>query len=155
MTAECNLGIAFKMEAAIEIDHTVESISGGLLTASKAQWSSRKGAVLMLPPLARQVSLVKLLIQTDPSVLPPTLVLGVVSKVCTVVFFALLVVMFAVRRVPLRSPIAFYPRFAAGAGTFLGIGITMLTPEELSSGLYLISLLLIIGGTLFPIWAIR
>ena len=107
----------------------------------------------MLPPLARQVSLVKLLIQTDPSVLPPTLVLGVVSKVCTVVFFALLVVMFAARRVPLHSPIAFYPRFAAGAGTFLGIGITMLASEELSSGLYLISLLLVIGGTLFAVWA--
>jgi protein-S-isoprenylcysteine O-methyltransferase Ste14 len=107
----------------------------------------------MLPPMAQQFSLVKLFIQTDPSVLPPTLVLGIVSKMCTVVFFALLVVMFAVRRVPLHYPIAFYPRFVAGAGTFLGIGIALLAPEELSSGLYLISLLLIIGGTGFAVWA--
>ena len=107
----------------------------------------------MLPSMAQQVSLVKLFIQTDPSVLPPTLVLGIVSKMCTVVFFALLVVMFAVRRVPLHYPIAFYPRFVAGAGTFLGIGIALLAPEELSSGLYLISLLLIIGGTVFAVWA--
>src|SRR5580692_51701 len=96
----------------------------------------------MLPPMAQQISLVKLFIQTDPSVLPPTLVLGIVSKMCTVVFFALLVVMFAVRRVPLHYPIAFYPRFVAGTGTFLGIAIALLAPEELSSGLYLISLLM-------------
>jgi protein-S-isoprenylcysteine O-methyltransferase Ste14 len=111
------------------------------------------GLTQMLPPMARQISLAKLVIQTDPSVLPPVLLLGIVSKICTVVFLALLVVMFAVRRVPLHYPIAFYSRFAAGAGTFLGIGIVMLPPEELSSGLYLISLLLIIGGTVFAVWA--
>lgn len=107
----------------------------------------------MLPPMAQQISLARLFIQTDPSVLPPVLVLGVISKMCTVVFLALLVVMFAVRRVPLHYPIAFYPRFAAGAGTFLGIGIVILPPEELSSGLYLVSLLSIIGGTVFAVWA--
>jgi protein-S-isoprenylcysteine O-methyltransferase Ste14 len=107
----------------------------------------------MLPPTARQISLVKLFIQTDPSVLPPSLVLGIASKICTMVFFALLVVMFAVRRVPLHYPITLYSRFVAGAGAFLGIGIVLLTPEELSSGVYLVSLLSIIGGTLFAVWA--
>jgi protein-S-isoprenylcysteine O-methyltransferase Ste14 len=107
----------------------------------------------MLSPLALQIELAKLFIQTDPSVLPPVLVLDIVSKICTMVFFALLVVMFVVRRVPLHYPIAFYPRFVAGAGTFLGYGIVMLEPQELSHGLYLISLLSIIGGTLFAVWA--
>jgi protein-S-isoprenylcysteine O-methyltransferase Ste14 len=107
----------------------------------------------MLPSMTQQISLLKLFIQTDPSVLPPSLVLGIVSKMGTMVFFALLVVMFVVRRVPLHYPIALFPRFAAGAGTFLGIGIVLLAPEELSSGLYLISLLLIIGGTVFAVWA--
>src|ERR1700728_4794495 len=92
------------------------------------------GLIQILPPMARQISLAKLMIQTDPSVLPPSLVLGIVAKMCTVVFLALLVVMFAVRRVPLLHPTAFYPRFAAGAGTFLGIGIVILPPQELSSG---------------------
>ncbi|SDT15245.1 methyltransferase family protein [Bradyrhizobium canariense] len=108
----------------------------------------------MLSPLALQISLAKLFIQTDPSVLPPVLVLGIVSKICTLVFFALLVVMFVVRRVPLHYPIAFFPRLAAGAGTFLGMGIVMLPTEQLSSGLYLISLLSIIGGTVFAVWGI-
>ena len=111
------------------------------------------GLTQMLPPIAQQISLAKLFIQTDPSVLPPTLLLGIVSKICTVVFLALLVVMFAVRRVPLHYPIGLYPRFAAGAGTFLGVGIVMLAPEELPSGLYLVSLLSIIGGTVFAVWA--
>ena len=111
------------------------------------------GLTQMLPPMTRQISLARLMIQTDPSVLPPVLVLGIVSKICTAVFLALLVVMFAVRRVPLHYPITFYPRFVAGAGTFLGIGIVMLPPEELSSGLYLVSLLSIIGGTVFSVWA--
>ena len=77
----------------------------------------------MLSPLALQIELAKLFIRTDPSVLPPDLVLDIVSKMCTMVFFALLVVMFAVRRVPLHYPIAFYPRFVAGAGTLRRCGL--------------------------------
>lgn len=107
----------------------------------------------MLSPLALQIELAKLFIRTDPSVLPPDLVLDIVSKMCTMVFFALLVVMFAVRRVPLHYPIAFYPRFVAGAGTFLGLGILMLEPQQISEWLYLISIFSIIGGTVFAIWA--
>ena len=107
----------------------------------------------MLSPLALQIELAKLFIRTDPSVLPSDLVLDIVSKMCTMVFFALLVVMFAVRRVPLHYPIAFYPRFVAGAGTFLGLGILMLEPQQISEWLYLISIFSIIGGTMFAIWA--
>src|ERR1700730_16414826 len=71
--------------------------------------------IQMLPSMTQQISLAKLFVQTDPSVLPPFLVLGILSKICTMVFFAVLVVMFAVRRVPLDYPIGFYPRFSAGA----------------------------------------
>jgi protein-S-isoprenylcysteine O-methyltransferase Ste14 len=111
------------------------------------------GLTQMLAPMAQQISLAKLIIQTDPSVLPPVLLLGIVSRICTIVFLALLVVMFAVRRVPLYHPIALYPRFVASAGTFLGIGIVMIPLEELSSGLYLVSLFSIIGGSVFSVWA--
>ena len=111
------------------------------------------GLTQILPSMVQQISLAKLFIQTDPSVLPPVLLLGIASKICTIVFLALMVVMFAVRRVPLHYPIALYPRFVAGAGTFLGIGIVMIPLEELSSGLYLVSLFSIIGGTVFSVWA--
>lgn len=108
--------------------------------------------IQILRPVTQQISLAKLFIQTDPSLLPPFLVLGILSKICTMGFFAVLVVMFAVRRVPLDYPMGFCPRFSAGAGAFLGIGIILLAPQELSSGLYLISMLSIISGTMFAIW---
>ena len=76
-------------------------------------------AAQMLPSLVQQVALIKLFIQTDPSVLPATLVLSTVSHISTLVFFAVLVVMFAVRHVPQRAAPGFYPRCAAVAGTFL------------------------------------
>ena len=57
----------------------------------------------MLPSLAQQIALVKLFVHTDPSVLPSGLVLSTVSRVTTLVFFAVLVVMFALRHVPQRA----------------------------------------------------
>lgn len=110
-------------------------------------------AARMLPSVADQIELVKLFFQTDPSVLPAELVLSTVSHVTTLVFLAILVVMFAVRHVPQRTTPGFYPRFAAVAGTFLSVGIVLLPPQELSAALYLGSLLLIIGGTGLSIYA--
>jgi protein-S-isoprenylcysteine O-methyltransferase Ste14 len=54
--------------------------------------------------------------------------------------------------VPQRTALGFYLRFVAVAGTFIGVGIVLLPPQELSSALYLVSLLLIIGGTIFAIY---
>jgi protein-S-isoprenylcysteine O-methyltransferase Ste14 len=111
-------------------------------------------AVPLLPPLAQQIALAKLFIQTDWSVLPASLVLGIVARAATLVFLAVLVVMFAVRRVPQRTAPGFLPRCAAVAGTFLGVGILLLPPHELSPALYLVSLLLMIGGTVFALCAV-
>jgi protein-S-isoprenylcysteine O-methyltransferase Ste14 len=110
-------------------------------------------AAQMLPSVAQQIALVKLFVQTDPSFLPASLVLSTVSRVTTLVFLAVLVVMFAVRHVPQRTAPGFYPRCAAVAGTFLSVGIVLLPLQELSSALYLASLFLIISGTVFAICA--
>jgi protein-S-isoprenylcysteine O-methyltransferase Ste14 len=110
-------------------------------------------ATQALPSVVQQIALVKLIVQTDPSVLPASLVLSSVSRVATLVFFAVMIVMFAVRQVPQRTALGFYPRCAAMAGTFLGVGIVLLPPQELSSAVYLASLLLIICGTAFAICA--
>jgi protein-S-isoprenylcysteine O-methyltransferase Ste14 len=111
-------------------------------------------AAQMLPSLAQQVALVKLFVRTDPSVLPATLVLSTVSRVSTLVFFVVLVVMFTVRHIPQRAALGFYPRFAAVAGTFLSVGFGLLPPQELSYVLYLASLVLVIAGTGFAIYAL-
>ena len=94
-------------------------------------------AAQMLPSVAQQIELVKLFVQTDPSVLPAELVLSTVAHVTTLAFLGILVVMFAVRHVPQRTAPGFYPRCAAVAGTFLGVGMVLLPLQELSSALYL------------------
>jgi protein-S-isoprenylcysteine O-methyltransferase Ste14 len=111
-------------------------------------------AAQMLPPLAQQVALVKLFVRADPSLLPATLVFRVVSEVSTLAFLVLLVVMFTVRHIPQRAALGFYPRFAAVVGTFLSVGFLLLRPQELSYALYLVSLLLVIAGTIFAICAV-
>ena len=108
----------------------------------------------MLPPLTQRVTLMVLFVRTDPSVLPVTLVLRTVSEIITLAFFVLLVVMFAVRYIPQRGALGFWPRFAAVAGTFLSLGFAQLPQQELSPGLFLVSLLLLIGGTAFAVYAV-
>src|SRR5262249_57043082 len=95
-----------------------------------------------------------LFVQTDPSVLPLGLLLNTIARVTTLVFFAVLIVMFAVRHVPHQAVPGLYPRCAAVAGTFLGVGIVLLPPQELSSALYLVSLLLVVSGTVVAISAV-
>jgi len=107
----------------------------------------------MLPTVIEQVALVKVFLQTDPSVLPTNLVLSTLAQFSTFVFLTLLVLMFIARYVPRRSSIGFWPRIVAVAGTFMGVGIVLLPQQEVSSARYLASLLLIIGGTVFAIWA--
>lgn len=106
-----------------------------------------------LPSVAQQIALIKLFAETDLSVLPAGLVLSAVSHTATLVFLAVLVVMFAVRHVPQRTTLGFFPRCAAVAGTFLGVGIVLLPPQEISPALYIASLLLIISGIIFAICA--
>jgi protein-S-isoprenylcysteine O-methyltransferase Ste14 len=111
-------------------------------------------AAHVLPSVAQQVALVKLFLQTDPSVLPASLLLSTVAHITTLAFFAILVVMFTVRYVPQQTAPGLYPRFASVVGTFLGIGIVLLPLQELSLALYLTSLVLIIAGTVFAISAV-
>jgi protein-S-isoprenylcysteine O-methyltransferase Ste14 len=111
------------------------------------------GVAQMLPLVAQQIELVKLFLQTDPSVLPAELILSTIAHVATLAFLAILVVMFAVRHVPQRTASGFYPRFAAVAATFLGVGFLLLPLQQLSDTLYLVSVLLIIGGTGLAIYA--
>ena len=58
------------------------------------------------------------------------------------------------RRIPQRAAPGLYPRFAAVAGTSLSVGFVLLPRQELSSALYLASLLMVIAGTGFAICAV-
>jgi protein-S-isoprenylcysteine O-methyltransferase Ste14 len=111
-------------------------------------------AAQMLSALEQRIELVMVFVRTDPSVLPATLVFRTVSEASSLAFLALLVVMFAVRHIPQRAAPGLYPRFAALAGTFLSAGFVLLPPQELSFAGYLASLLLVIAGTVFAIYAL-
>jgi protein-S-isoprenylcysteine O-methyltransferase Ste14 len=112
-------------------------------------------AAQMLPSLIEQIALASFFFfQINPSALPLSLVLIILSKVGTLVFLSTLVLMFAMRHVPIGRARGFYPRFAALAGTFSTVGLVWLPPRELSPMVYLISLLLIIGGTAFALSAV-
>jgi protein-S-isoprenylcysteine O-methyltransferase Ste14 len=108
----------------------------------------------MLPSLARRVALVMQFVRTDPSVLPATLIFRTLSEVATLAFFALSIVMYTVRTIPQRRAPGFYPRFAAVVGTFSSLGFLLLPPQELSYGLYLASLLLLLAGIIFATCAL-
>jgi protein-S-isoprenylcysteine O-methyltransferase Ste14 len=117
-------------------------------------WLLFSGARI-LPPVTEQITVAKFfLFQISPSALPVSLVLNILAKVSALVFLSALVVMFVVRRVPLCRAQGFYPRFAAVIGTFSTVGLAWLPPQELSPTLYLISSLLIIGGTAFAVCAV-
>jgi protein-S-isoprenylcysteine O-methyltransferase Ste14 len=109
----------------------------------------------ILPPLTEEMALAGFFFfRIHPSALPLFLVLKILSKVCTLVFLSTLLVMFAVRHVPIGRARGLYARFAALAGTFCTVGIVWLPLQELSSTRYLISLLLIMGGTAFALSAV-
>jgi protein-S-isoprenylcysteine O-methyltransferase Ste14 len=117
-------------------------------------WLLFSGAQL-LPPLIEQITLAKFFFfQIAPSALPVSMVLNILAKVSTLVFLSALVIMFTLRRVPLCRAQGFYPRFVAVIGTFSTFSLAWLPPQELSSTLYLISVLLIISGTVFALCAV-
>jgi protein-S-isoprenylcysteine O-methyltransferase Ste14 len=105
------------------------------------------------PALMRQAALARMIIQTDLSVLPASLVLSLAAKVAVLLFQVLLVVLFAIRTVPRAHAQGFFARLAAVVGTFLAVGLPLLPPQPLSTPLYIICLLLTIGGFALMIWA--
>jgi protein-S-isoprenylcysteine O-methyltransferase Ste14 len=111
-------------------------------------------AVQAYPLAAGQIALIKIFIQTDVSDLPGTLVLSAISKICSLAFLAVLVVMFAARRPPKRHAQGLYPRFVAVAGTWVSVGIVQLPPQQISPLFYVVSLFLLTVGTAFAICSV-
>jgi protein-S-isoprenylcysteine O-methyltransferase Ste14 len=107
------------------------------------------GAKQFVPLIAGEITLISLFIQTDVSVLPFSLVLSALSKICSLAFLVVLVVMFALRRPPKLRSKGLYARFVALAGTWVGVGIVQLPPQQLSSLGYFASILLLIAGMTF------
>ena len=76
------------------------------------------------------------------------------SKLATLLFVTTLGVLLVLRHTPLARTCGIFPRFAAIAGAYLGVGVVLLPPRELSAALYLTSTALILGGTVFSLYAV-
>jgi protein-S-isoprenylcysteine O-methyltransferase Ste14 len=107
-----------------------------------------------LPLVTQQVALAKLIAQTDVRALSVVLLVRIAVSVATLGFILLLIVLFAARRTPRAKTPGFYPRFVAVIGTFFGLSIVELPPQELSVTVYSVSLLLTLAGTAFAIYAL-
>jgi protein-S-isoprenylcysteine O-methyltransferase Ste14 len=108
----------------------------------------------MLPALVAQIALARLFIRTDPSTIPTAFVLSLAAKLLVLAFLALLGLLFAIRYVPHAGASGLYPRVTAIAGTFLGVSIVALPPQELSTALYVGALVLMIWGFAFALWGV-
>ena len=75
------------------------------------------------------------------------------SKIATAVFFVVMAFLLALRRRPRAKATGFYPRFAAFAGTYLGVGMVLLPPRELSVPLAMASTLIVLCGAVLSIYA--
>ncbi len=104
---------------------------------------------------ARQFSLLlEEMAQTDSVTVDALSVMRLVSRLTSLIFVAVLVVLLAFRHIPQGKIHGFYPRVAALAGTYLGVGIVLLPLQELWVPLYPISTALVLGGTLFALYTV-
>jgi protein-S-isoprenylcysteine O-methyltransferase Ste14 len=111
-------------------------------------------AVQQFSPLTAQVELAWLMAKTDVTVIDAVFVTRLVSSLVIMGFIITLIVLLIMRRKPkARSP-GIYGRFVAVSGTFVGLGIVQLPPQELSPAIYLTSALLVLSGTLFATYAV-
>jgi protein-S-isoprenylcysteine O-methyltransferase Ste14 len=105
----------------------------------------------IVPVAASEINLIILFVRTDISVLPISLVLSALAKICSLAFLAVLIVLFAIRHPPRLRSRGLYPRLVALAGTWIGVGIVQLPPRQFSSVDSFISVFLLIVGTTFAI----
>jgi protein-S-isoprenylcysteine O-methyltransferase Ste14 len=78
---------------------------------------------------------------------------SVFSKLMTLIFIAALGILLIIRCTPIAKSEGWYPRLAALIGANLGVGMVLLPAHELSVPLYVVSILLVAGGTLFALYS--
>lgn len=81
-------------------------------------------------------------------------VISLLSRAAVIVFIGLALVLLAVRRTPKAKAKGIVPRISAFAGTFLVLVIVWLPQQPIGLALSLLSLVLILGGLCFSIFAL-
>jgi protein-S-isoprenylcysteine O-methyltransferase Ste14 len=111
-------------------------------------------AVQQFSPLTTQIELAWLMAKTDVTAMDAVFVTRLLSSLAIMGFITVLIVFLVMRRKPKARAPGIYGRFVAVSGTFLGLGIVLLPPQELSPAIYSTSAVLVLGGTLFATYAV-
>jgi protein-S-isoprenylcysteine O-methyltransferase Ste14 len=104
--------------------------------------------------LTQQLELGWLMAKTDVTAMDAVFVTRLISYLAIMGFITVLIVFLVIRRKPKARAPGIYGRFVAVSGSFLGLGIVQLPPQELSPAAYLASTLLVLGGTAFATYAV-
>jgi protein-S-isoprenylcysteine O-methyltransferase Ste14 len=99
-------------------------------------------------------ALVQLIRETDFAAIGVSGIAHLASKLATLLFVATLGTLLVLRRTPLARTHGLFPRLAAIAGAYLGVGVVWLSPRELSASFYFASTALILSGTVFALYAV-
>jgi protein-S-isoprenylcysteine O-methyltransferase Ste14 len=83
-----------------------------------------------------------------------SVIASVTSRGASSIFFVTIALLLTLRDKPRAKTAGLYPRFAAFAGTYLGVAMVLLPPRELSAPLAMISTLIALCGTMFAIYAV-
>jgi protein-S-isoprenylcysteine O-methyltransferase Ste14 len=100
-----------------------------------------------LPLLARQIG------ETDFASADLHSLAGLAARIATPIFFVVLALLLMLRHKPIARTAGLYPRFAAVAGTYLGVGIVLLPPRDLTAAVSVVSTLLMLCGTVLSIYS--
>lgn len=76
------------------------------------------------------------------------------SRSASVLFLGFLLVLFAIRKTPRHKAPGVVPRVAAVGGTYLGVALMLLPMPPLGWAPLFVSALLVLGGTVFALYAI-
>lgn len=111
------------------------------------------GATQILLGIKQKYALIKLFIETDISVMPSDLVLGMIANITSLTFYVVMAVIFAVRWVSKPTYSKLSENIISIFGAFIGVAILLLPETEVSPLTYFISEFLVIGGTGLAIWS--
>jgi protein-S-isoprenylcysteine O-methyltransferase Ste14 len=110
-------------------------------------------AVQQFSPLTTQIELAWLMAKTDVTAMDAVFVTGLLSSLAIMGFITVMIVLLVMRRKPKARAPGIYGRIVAVSGTFLGLGIVLLPPQELSPPIYSTAAVLVLSGTLFATYA--
>lgn len=99
------------------------------------------------PALAQRIA------ETNVATADVRVLASIASQIATPIFFIVLAVLLTLRHKPRARTAGLYPRFAAIAGTYLGVAVVLLPPRELSAPLAMMSTVLMLCGTVLAIYA--